>query len=90
MSDDALTFEALVTFHREVFLPDVKRVLDDAFGPESRFSVQMRENFDALVQRLDRLQRQAEELHLAAQRIHAQLDRIGRRLGPPEGDRVYD
>lgn len=77
MPDDARIFEALMTFHREVFLPDFRRVLEDALGGESRLSVEMRENFDAVVERLDRLQSQAEELNLVLQRIHAQLDRMG-------------
>ena len=51
----------LAKFHREVLLPDVKRVVAEAVeASERRLRDEMQAGFDALAQRLDRLETEYE------------------------------
>jgi len=52
VADDLIL--ALTRFHREVFLPDVKRIVGEAVGD---LRTEMNAHFDALHRRFDRLER---------------------------------
>ena len=49
--------QALTKFHREIVLPDIERIVGNAVeGSERRLRDEMQTGFDALAQRLDRLE----------------------------------
>ena len=48
-----ITLSVLAKFHRDVILPDIQRVVGDA---ERRLRDEMHSGFDAVAQRLDRLE----------------------------------
>lgn len=56
MSDPPVTLAVLKTaltqFHREVFLPDFQRIVDEAFAGRER---RMQANFDAIFHKLDKM-----------------------------------
>jgi hypothetical protein len=57
MPDDPITLATLTQFHREVLLPDMERIVTTALEAfERRFRDEMHTGFDALAQRLDRLE----------------------------------
>lgn len=51
MADDLIP--VLTRFHREVLLPDVKRIVDEAVGD---LRAELNAHFDAVYQRFDRLE----------------------------------
>jgi hypothetical protein len=53
MPDDPITLATLMQFHREVLLPDVQRLVDQAVGD---LRAEMNGHFDAIYQRFDRLE----------------------------------
>jgi hypothetical protein len=56
MSDQPLTLAVLAEFHRQVILPDVRRVVNEVVqGSESRLRDEMRSLHDVLMGRLDML-----------------------------------
>jgi len=58
MSDQPLTLAVLAEFHRQVILPDVRRVVNEAVqSSESRLRDEMHGLHDVLVGRLDMLLR---------------------------------
>ncbi len=52
VTDDEI-WAALLRFHREVFLPDFRRIVEDAFR---NCEVGMNAHFDALHRRFDRME----------------------------------
>jgi predicted nuclease with TOPRIM domain len=67
----------LAKFHRDVLLPDVQRLVADAVeGSERRLRDEMQGHFDALAQRLDRLETEYAMVKLGIQRIEERLDRL--------------
>jgi len=49
--------QVLTKFHREIVVPDIERIVGNAIeGSERRLRDEMHAGFDALVQRLDRLE----------------------------------
>ena len=49
--------EVLTKFHREIVVPDIERIVGNAIeGSERRIRDEMHAGFDALMQRLDRLE----------------------------------
>ena len=72
MGDDLIP--VLTRFHREVVLPDVRRVVGEVVGdPEGR----MNAHFDAIYQRFDRLET---EYH-GVDGLQSQIVRLEERLG---------
>ena len=79
MTDDLLPI--LTRFHREVVLPDIKRIVGDAVeGAERRLRDEMQTGFDALAQRLDRLETEYQMLVAGLKRVEERLDRVEQRL----------
>lgn len=71
----------LAKFHREVLLPDVKRVVAEAVeASERRLRDEMQTGFDALAQRLDRLETEYQMLVTGLKRVEERLDRVEQRL----------
>lgn len=72
---------ALARFHREVLLPDVKRVVAEAIeASEQRLRDEMQMGFDALAKRLDRLETEYHMLVAGLKRVEERLDRVEQRL----------
>jgi len=71
----------LARFHREVVVPDVKRIVDEAVG-EGIGALEQRLNghFDAIYQRFDRLETEYHMLVVGVKRIEERLDEIEQRL----------
>ena len=91
MPDDPITLATLTQFHREVLLPDVQRIVDGAvLGVETRLRDEMHAGFDAVYQRLDRLETEYHMLVAGLKRVEERLDRVEQRLDRVEGrlDRV--
>jgi predicted nuclease with TOPRIM domain len=77
--DDLLPL--LTRFHREVLLPDVKRIVSDAIeGAERRLRDEMQTGFDGLAQRLDRLETEYHMLVAGLKRVEERLDRVEQQL----------
>lgn len=73
--------QILATFHRDVLLPDVKRVVGDAVeASERRLRDEMHAGFDALAQRLDRFETEYHMLVAGLRRVEERLDRVEVRL----------
>jgi len=53
MGDEPVTFSTLLRFHREILVPEVERIIGVT---EQRLRHEMQTGFDALAQRLDRLE----------------------------------
>jgi len=73
--------EDLVTvfarFHREVLLPDMQRLIGDAVGGLRQ---EMNAHFDAIYQRLDRLETEYQMIVAGMKRIEERLDRLEQRV----------
>jgi hypothetical protein len=68
--------QVLTKFHREIVVPDIERIVGNAIeGSERRLRDEMHAGFDALAQRLDRLELKArvdglqEQIHVLETRI---------------------
>ena len=67
----------LTKFHREVLLPDIQRIVSDAVGSsERRLRDEMQTGFDALAQRLDRLETEYQMIVAGLKRMEERLDRM--------------
>ncbi len=78
MTDDRpITLSVLAKFHREVILPDIERVVGDAAGG---LRDEMHTLFDALAQRLDRLETEYHMLVAGVRRVEERLDVVEKRL----------
>ena len=74
-------FPILTRFHREIVLPDIERIVGSAVeGAESRLRDEMQTGFDALGQRLDRLEIEYHMLVAGLKRVEERLDRVEERL----------
>ena len=81
MPDDPITLATLTHFHREVVLPDIRRIVTDAVGAsESRLRHEMQTGFDALAKRLDMLETEYHMLVAGLKRVEERLDRVEGRL----------
>jgi predicted nucleic acid-binding Zn-ribbon protein len=75
----------LTRFHREVVLPDIQRVVSDAVeASERRLRDEMQTGFDALAQRLDKLETEYHMLVVGLKRVEERLDRVEGRLDEVE------
>ena len=71
----------LAKFHRDVLLPDVKRVVAEAVeASERRLRDEMQTGFDALAQRLDRLETEYQMIVAGLKRLDERMDRIEQRM----------
>ena len=71
----------LTRFHREVVLPDVRRIVREVVGDlEGR----MNAHFDTIYQRFDRLETEYHVLVAGLKRVEERLDQVERRLGAVE------
>jgi predicted nuclease with TOPRIM domain len=68
MADDLLA--VLTRFHREIVRPDIERIVGES---EHRLRDEMQSHFDALYQRLDRLETEYHMLVAAVRRIEDAL-----------------
>jgi len=75
VADDILPI--LTKFHREVVLPDIQRIVGES---EQRLRNEIRNAFDTLAQRLDRLETEYQMLVAGLKRVEERLDRIEQRL----------
>ncbi len=66
MPDDPITLATLTQFHREVLLPDVQRIVAES---EHRLRDEMHAGFDAVYQRLDRLETEYHMLVAGLKRV---------------------
>jgi len=85
VSYDRLVSEDLVPvlakFHREVVLPDIKRVVQEAVSESERhLRDEMQSLFDALTQRMERLETEYHMIVAGLKRVEERLDRIEQRL----------
>lgn len=69
MADDLIP--VLTRFHREVLLPDVKRIVGEAVG---ELRAEMNAHFDAIYKRFDRLETRADGLQSRSRTLE---ERIG-------------
>jgi predicted nucleic acid-binding Zn-ribbon protein len=67
----------LTRFHREIVLPDIERILGAA---EQRLRNEMQTGFDALAQRLDKLDVEYHMLVAGLKRVEERLDAVESRL----------
>jgi predicted nuclease with TOPRIM domain len=71
----------LTQFHRDIVLPDIERIVGNAVeGAERRLRDEMHTLFDALAQRLDRLETEYHMLVAGMKRIEERLDRLEQRM----------
>jgi predicted nuclease with TOPRIM domain len=69
--------QVLTKFHREVIVPDIERIVG---ASEQRLTDEMHTLFDALAQRLDRLETEYHVLVAGLKRVEERLDRLETRL----------
>jgi predicted nucleic acid-binding Zn-ribbon protein len=69
--------QVLTKFHREVIVPDIERIVG---ASEQRLTDKMNTLFDALAQRLDRLETEYQVLVAGLKRVEERLDRLETRL----------
>lgn len=67
----------LTRFHREILVPDMERIVA---ASEQRLRNEMHTLFDALAQRLDRLEAEYHLLVEGLRRVEERLDRVEQRL----------
>jgi predicted nuclease with TOPRIM domain len=73
--------QVLTRFHRDVVVPDVERIVGNAVeGSERRLRDEMQAGFDALAQRLDRLETEYHMLVAGLKRVEERLDRVEQHL----------
>jgi predicted nuclease with TOPRIM domain len=81
MSDVEDLVHVLTKFHREIVVPDIERIVGNAVeGAERRLRDEMQTGFDALAQRLERLQTEYHMLVAGLKRVEERLDRVEQRL----------
>jgi predicted nucleic acid-binding Zn-ribbon protein len=86
MPDDPITLATLTQFHREVLLPDMQRIVDGSVQRvEARLRDEMHAGFDAVYQRLDRLETEYHMLVAGLKRVEERLGRVEGRLERVEG-----
>ncbi len=79
MAEDLLPI--LTRFHREIVLPDIERIVGNAVeGSERRLRDEVQAGFDALAQRLDRLDTEYHMLVAGLKRVEERLDAVELRL----------
>ena len=79
MVDDLV--QVLTRFHREVFIPDLREVLQTEIGAEVRsLRSEMLSHFDAIYQKLDRLETDSQEIRAAVTRLEERMGRVEGRL----------
>jgi chromosome segregation ATPase len=66
-------FQVLTQFHREVILPDVQRIVDDAYG---KLRNEMYTQFDGVYMRFDRMESEYYALKSWMSRLDERLARI--------------
>jgi predicted nuclease with TOPRIM domain len=67
----------LTRFHREIVMPDIARIVE---GSERRLRDEMQTGFDALAQRLDKLEVEYHMLVAGLKRVEERLDAVETRL----------
>lgn len=73
--------QVLSRFHREIVVPDIERIVGNAVeGAERRLRDEMQAGFDALAQRLDKLETEYHMLVAGLERVEERLDRVEQRL----------
>jgi predicted nucleic acid-binding Zn-ribbon protein len=81
MADQPITLAALAKFHQEVLLPDVKRIVREEVQREvGAHRNETQTAFDAIFQRMDRLETEYHMLVAGVKRIEERLDRVEERL----------
>ncbi len=79
MADDLL--QTLTRFHREVVLPDIRRIVGEAVGGlEGRMAA----HFDEVYKRFERLETEYHMLVAGLKRVEERLDRVESRLDAVE------
>jgi chromosome segregation ATPase len=73
--------QVLTKFHREIVLPDIERIVGAA---EIRLRDEMQTGFDALAQRLDRLETEYHMLVVGLKRVEDRLEKVEGRLDKVE------
>jgi len=75
----------LTRFHREIVLPDIERIVGNVVeGAERRLRDEMQTAFDALAQRLDRLETEYHMMVVGLKRVEERLDLVEQRLSAVE------
>jgi predicted nuclease with TOPRIM domain len=69
--------QILTKFHREIVIPDIERIVGKAFDG---LRDEMQTGFDALAQRLDKLEIEYHMLVAGLKRVEERLDRVEQRL----------
>ena len=73
--------QILTRFHREIVVPDIERIVGSVVeGAERRLRDEMQTGFDALAQRLDKLDTEYHMLVAGLKRVEERLDRVDQRL----------
>jgi predicted nucleic acid-binding Zn-ribbon protein len=67
----------LTRFHREIVLPDIERIVG---ATEQRLRNEMQMGFDALAQRLEKLEIEYHMLVAGLKRVEERLDRVEQKL----------
>jgi predicted nuclease with TOPRIM domain len=67
----------LTQFHRDIIVPDIERIVG---ASEQRLRDEMQKGFDALAQRLDKLEIEYHMVVAGLKRIEERLDRVEERL----------
>jgi len=76
VADDEL-LKTLAQFHREIVVPDLERIIDFKIEPLREMVLA---NFDALWQRLDRLEGEYVLLNAAVQRLETRMAAVDEKL----------
>ncbi len=79
MGDDLIPI--LTRFHREMVVPDIQRIVE---GSERRLRDEMHAGFDALAQRLEKLETEFPMLVSGIKRVEERLDALEDRIGSVE------
>ena len=73
--------QVLTKFHREIVVPDIERIVGNAIeGSERRLRDEMQTGFDALAQRLERLETEYHMVLVGLKRVEERLDKVEQRL----------
>ena len=73
--------QVLTKLHREVVVPDIERIVGNAF---EGLRGEMQTGFDALAQRMDRLETECHVLVVGLKRVEERLDKVEQRLDKVE------
>ena len=81
MSDEPITLAVLAKFHREVIVPDMHRTFETLFERlvKPRFD-EMDGRFDAIFQKLDKLETEYESLKAGLKRVEERVEQMDQRL----------